>query len=132
MDYLKHKEKIIIHVLLIPFIWMVFIPLVILDIFMELYHHISFPVYGFVKVKRSEYIKIDRYKLKYLNLFQKLNCLYCSYANGLLHYSLTIAGKTEKYWCGIKHRADKGFVAPEHHQDFVDYGNTEDFDKKYR
>lgn len=132
MDYLKHKEKIIIHVLLIPFIWMVFIPLVILDIFIEIYHHISFPVYGFELVKRSQYIKIDRYKLKYLNLFQKLNCAYCGYANGLLNYSLTIAGKTEKYWCGVKHNADHDFIAPVHHGDFVEFGDEIAFDKKYK
>lgn len=132
MDYFKHREKIIIHVLLIPFIWMVFIPLVILDIFIEIYHHISFPVYGFELVKRSQYIKIDRYKLQYLNLFQKLNCIYCGYANGLLHYSLTIAGKTEKYWCGIKHKADNNFVSPEHHKDFVEFGDQDAFEKKYK
>lgn len=54
--------------------------------------------------------------------------MYCGYANGLLHYNSEIAARTEKYWCGIKH---KNFQEPEHHQDFLEYNDKKSFEKKY-
>jgi hypothetical protein len=45
----------------------------------------------------------DRGKLKYLNLLERLNCLYCSYTNGLLAYVSEISGRTEQHWCPIQH-----------------------------
>jgi hypothetical protein len=42
----------------------------------------------------------DRYHLAYLNVLEKLNC---AYANGLIAYVREIAGRTEQYWCPIKH-----------------------------
>lgn len=110
-----------------PFIYSVTIPLVIFDIWLEVYHRICFAAYGLPYVKRSQYIRIDRQKLKYLNIIEKLNCMYCGYANGLLHYSSIIAGETEKYWCGIKHKKDNGFIEPAHHNEFIEYGDEEAF-----
>lgn len=115
----------------LPFVWMMIIPSVILDIFLEVYHHITFPLYGIKLVKRKNYIKIDRHKLKYLNWHQKLGCVYCGYVNGLVHYATAITAKTEAYWCAIMHKKIKGFVAPEHHKAFAKYGSEEDFRKKY-
>lgn len=131
MEYYKHKNRMVWHALLFPFIWAIFVPLLILDFFISLYHFISFGIYGFKRLKRSDYVKIDRHKLKYLKLHQKINCVYCGYANGLLNYSLTIAGMTEKYWCGIKHQNKENFVQPEHHKDFVEYGDKEGFEREY-
>lgn len=37
---------------------------------------------------------IDRNKLRYLNALEGLNCMYCSYANGLLAYVVEIAGRS--------------------------------------
>ncbi|MBU1032352.1 MAG: hypothetical protein ABII13_05045 [Patescibacteria group bacterium] len=82
-------------------------------------------------MKRSSFIKIDRHKLKYLNFFQKVYCVYCGYANGVLQYWVKIAGETERYWCGIQHESSKDFVPPEHHKNFAKYGDEEDFKKKY-
>jgi hypothetical protein len=110
---------------------MMIIPLVILDVFIEIYQHICFPLYGIPLVKRSSYIKIDRHKLEYLTPMDKIDCAYCGYANGLLHYSMEIAGRTEKYWCAIKHREGEGFIPPKHHNDFVEYGNKAAFEKRY-
>lgn len=45
---------------------------------------------------------IDRHKLAYLRI-EKLNCAYCGYANGVFAYVREIAGRTEAYWCPIKH-----------------------------
>lgn len=114
-----------------PFIFGMAVPFVFLDICLELYHRVCFPLYGLAYVRRSDYIKIDRHKLKYLTFKEKMGCLYCGYANGLLHYASVIAGITEKYWCGIMHQKHQGFVPPPHHKDFVEYGDEAAFYKKY-
>lgn len=33
---------------------------------------------------------------------EKVNCVYCSYFNGLMSYLREIAGRTEQYWCPIR------------------------------
>lgn len=110
-----------------PFIWGISLPLVILDFFMEIYHHVAFPLYGIPIVKRSNYIRIDRQKLAYLSLFDKLSCMYCGYANGFAAYMVRIAGDTEKYWCGIKHKEGNGYIPQPHQKDFLPYGNEQAF-----
>ncbi len=99
------------------------IPIAFFDICLEIYHRICFFCYEIPYVERNRYIKIDRHKLSYLRYSEKLNCVYCGYANGLINYARAIAGETEKYWCGIKHQADSHFVEPEHHKDFMEYGD---------
>ena len=86
------------------------------------------------KVKRSTYILImDRNKLQYLTPFQKVGCMYCGYANGLLVYLKEISGLTEKYWCGIMHENIPGFKQPEDHitKEFAKFGDKQDFEDKY-
>lgn len=85
-----------------PFIYAVFIPLVLLDLVVEIYHHVCFPLYGLKLVSRRNYIFIDYGQLKHLAWFHKINCMYCGYANGLAAYFVAIAAETEKYWCAIK------------------------------
>lgn len=127
MEYKKHKRRLR-HWLSSPFIYLMVFPLVLIDICTEVYHQICFRLYEIELVSRSSYIKIDRHKLQYLSLFDKLNCTYCGYANGLLRYNCEIAARTEKYWCGIKHKPDQNFIEPEHHKEFIDYNN----EKKYK
>lgn len=116
----------------IPFIYIMIIPLVITHIFLEVYHMICFRLYGIPLVKRSNYIKFDRYKLNYLNFIDKLNCEYCSYANGLINYTSKIAADTEKYWCPIKHELNKNFHSPKHHDKFIKFGDKKSFEKKFK
>ena len=78
------------HAASMPFIYVMFFPLVFFDLFLEIYHHACFPLYKLPLVNRAKYIKIDRHKLKYLNALEKLNCSYCGYANGLIHYASVI------------------------------------------
>jgi len=111
-----------------PFIYMMIIPIVIMDIFLETYHRICFPLYGIPVVRRRDYVKIDRVKLSFLKWNQKINCLYCGYANGLLNYGAKIAGETERYWCGMQHKKEANFVEQPHQHDFLPYGDEE----KYR
>jgi hypothetical protein len=122
MEYKKYSRRLR-HLISIPFVWGTIMPLLILDISLEIYHRVCFPLYGLHLIKRRNYIRIDRHKLKYLNWFEKINCAYCGYANGLVHYAMIIAGETEKYWCGIKHKKYGKFVEPAHHKNFLDYGD---------
>ena len=119
---------------LIPYItlWVLLIPLVLLDIFIEIYHRFSFPFYSLKYIKRKDYIKIDRHKLKYLNFGEKLGCVYCGYSIGLLSYSSAIGAATEKYWCGIKHKKRKGFHEPPYHKTFMEYGDEKAYKKLKR
>lgn len=105
------------------------VPSIILDCFIELYQHVCFRLYGIPLVDRSQYIRIDRQKIAYLNLIEKAHCMYCGYVNGLYHYALTIAGETEKYWCGIRHQESDGFKSPEHQKDFLPYNDKVAFDQ---
>lgn len=131
MDYLKDRKRRLQQIISLPFIWGVIIPMVFFDIWVEVYHRICFPLYGLRYVKRSNHIRIDRHKLKYLNWYQKIACAYCGYANGLANYWTVIAGKTEKYWCGIMHKKYPGFKVPKHHKNFVKYGDEKAFRKRY-
>ena len=131
MEYKKHKNRDWIHLISVPIIYSMSIPLVFLDITLEIYHNICFRLYGIPLVERSKYIKIDRHKLRYLSWVDKINCAYCGYANGLANYARTIAAETEKYWCGIKHKNGGNFIEPKHHKNFLDYGDEEGLKKKF-
>lgn len=111
------------HIISTPFILGVFPFLVLLDIAVEIYHRICFPLYNIKYVKRSNYIIIDRHKLKYLSLKQKFFCVYCGYANGLFAYVSNIAFETENYWCKIKHNTYKG-VSKDMHKNYLEYGDA--------
>jgi len=136
MDYLKFRRKRFWgHILSAPTIWLPLLAFIIFDVLVEIYHHICFPIYNIEKVKRSSYIQIlDRNKLKYLNPLEKIGCMYCGYVNGGLLYFKEIAGRTEKYWCGIMHENKPGFVVQAEHVDknFAEYNNEADFKIKYK
>lgn len=111
------------HVLVAPVIYSLIVPIAILDIWISLYQAICFPVFGIARVRRDAYIVFDRQHLAYLNVIEKLNCGYCGYANGVLAYVREIAGRTEQYWCPIRHA--KRVRAPHaHYREFVDYGDA--------
>src|SRR3989338_10412683 len=133
MKYLQNKGYALKHILVIPIISTLIVPLVIFDIWVEIYHRSCFPLCGIPYVVRKSYIKIDRFKLKYLTFWQKMYCLYCGYGNGLIAYWREIGARTEKYWCGIKHKHDPSFIPPEHHKtmNFSEYANESDFKSKY-
>lgn len=113
----------ILHLLSAPVIWAVLIPALILDGFVSIYQWICFPIYKIAKVKRSDYIIVDRHRLGYLNSIEKLNCLYCSYFNGLLGYISEIAARTEQYWCPIRH-ASRVKSIHSRYQKFFEYGDS--------
>src|SRR4051812_29736840 len=70
-----------------PFIYSLIIPIAMLDLFMTVYQHVCFRVYRIPRVCRGDYIVMDRAKLAYLSPLQKVDCIYCEYANGVLGYA---------------------------------------------
>jgi hypothetical protein len=114
------------NVLSVPFIYPLIVPLVLLDLSVTLYQWVCFPLYRMARVKRSDYFVFDRTHLAYLNLLEKINCAYCSYGNGLLAYVREVVGRTEQYWCPIKH-ARKVLQAHPHYHGFADYGDAEHY-----
>ncbi len=123
-DFLKRTRPLV--VLTAPVIYALIVPFVLLDLSVWIYQTICFPVYGIPKVPRREHIRIDRHKLAYLNGLQKLNCVYCGYGNGVIAYAREVAGRTEAYWCPIKHAG--GVSDPHsHYAEFIDFGDAEGF-----
>jgi hypothetical protein len=118
------------HLISMPFIYIMIVPVVILDIFLTVYNRIALPLYRIPVVKRREYIIYDRQFLSYLNLIQKFNCLYCSYANGLMSYGTEIAARTERYWCPVK-AAHKPIAHHGWYGDFADYGNPREWEERF-
>jgi hypothetical protein len=109
-----------------PVIWACCIPIALMDLSMMLYQAICFPVYGIPKVVRSDYIRMDRRHLAYLNWAEKLNCEYCGYANGVIACATEIAARTEQYWCPIKH-ALRMKSMHNRYRYFFDYGDAESY-----
>ncbi|MEQ1947194.1 MAG: hypothetical protein ABL995_08395 [Bryobacteraceae bacterium] len=94
----------LVVVLTTPLLYVCLIPLLILDAAVTFYQWVCFPLYGIPTVRRSDYLIFDRGKLPYLNVLERVGCIYCSYANGLLSYATEIAGRTEQYFCPIRHQ----------------------------
>lgn len=115
-----------------PLIWLMIVPVVLADIFVEVYHRVCFPIYGIPYVQRSRYIRImDREKLPYLVWYEKINCAYCGYVNGWLHYASIIAGSTESYFCAIAHLEERGYIPSEHEKSFEKYGDEAALRRRY-
>lgn len=106
-----------------PVIYLMVVPLVLLDVFFSLYQYVCFPVYGISKVRRGDYLSFDRNQLAYLNQIEKINCAYCAYANGIIAYAREIAARTEQYWCPIKH-ARRMLDSHPRYPEFVDFGDA--------
>jgi len=109
-----------------PFIYMMIVPFAFLDLFVSAYQAICFPLYRITKVRRSDYIVVDRHQLPYLNVLEKLNCIYCGYATGLIGYTGEIASRTELYWCPIKH-ARRVLDPHRRYAAFADFGDAEGY-----
>jgi len=112
-----------------PFIYSMFIPAIILDMFVEIYQNVCFRLYKIPLVKRKDYFTFERTRLPYLNPIEKANCFYCNYFNGLIAYVREIAGRTELYWCPLQNKQFHS-QAHEHYEKFAPYGDAEEFGKK--
>ena len=114
------------HVVSAPFVYAVFFPMVLLDLSVICYEFVCFPLYRIERVRRRDYLVFDRSHLAYLNLLEKINCAYCSYANGLASYVREVVARTEQYWCPIKH-ARKVLQAHPYYNGFADFGDAQGY-----
>ena len=110
------------NLLSVPFIYSMIFPAVFLDVFLVVYQHTAFRLYWIPRVSRKDYFIYDRRFLKYLNLLQKFNCIYCSYVNWLFAYAVEVWSRTEQYWCPIKHamNTELWHKYSKHYADFWD------------
>ena len=123
------RESSPLNLLTAPIIYSLVAPIALLDLWITVYQTLCFPIYGIARVRRSTYIVIDRHHLAYLNAIEKLNCVYCGYANGVFAYVREVAGRTEQYWCPIRHA--KRVRGPHtHYREFVDYGDARGYHRE--
>jgi len=122
-------DSTFLTILTAPVIYMGIVPFLLVDLFLIVYQAICFPVYGIPKVKRADYYIFDRGGLRYLNLVERINCMYCSYGNGLFAYAREISARTEQHWCPIKHARRLG-VFHSRYEHFMDYGNARQYRDK--
>lgn len=127
LPYLLRANPLVM--LTAPVIYAGIVPFVLLDLFVSVFQAVCFPIYGITKVKRSDFLVFDRHHLAYLNALEKLNCAYCSYANGLIAYVREIAARTEQYWCPIKH-ARRVIGTHARYATFDDYGDGEGYQQR--
>ena len=120
------RESTLGCLLLSPFIYFLIFPLLLLDLSVWLFQLVCFSVWGIKRVRRADYIRLDRGHLAYLNAIEKLNCVYCGYANGLIAYVQEVAGRTEQYWCPIKH-ALRVRSTHRRYRNFLEYGDADGF-----
>ena len=120
------REAPIMFILTAPIIYSLIIPFVLMDLFVTVYQSICFPLYGIPKAKRGDYFIFDRVRLSYLNGIEKINCLYCSYGNGVAAYTLEVAARTEQYWCPIKH-AESMLGHHSRYHLFTDFGDGQQY-----
>jgi hypothetical protein len=123
------RESSPLNLLTAPIIYSMIVPLAILDVSFNLYQTIWFPLAGIPRVRRAAYVVIDRHHLGYLNAIEKFNCVYCGYANGVLAFAREIAGRTEQYWCPIRH-ATRVRGPHAHYRQFVDYGDAKGYHQR--
>jgi len=117
LPWLRDSE--IRNIVSAPFIYAMIVPFVALDLFLFIYQSICFPLYRIPKVKRANYVIVDRHQLAYLNAIEKINCMFCGYADGLLAYTRQVLSRTEMYWCPIKHA--RKVLDP--HRDYYRFGD---------
>ena len=109
-----------------PIIYSMIIPITFYDLCLFFYQHICFRVYRIPIVKRADYFIIDRHHLGYLNLLEKINCVYCGYGNAVAAYGKEITARTEQYWCPIKHASRVKDPHSRYHH-FFEYGDGENY-----
>ncbi len=124
------RESSLLTVVTAPVIYAILIPTLLLDLFVSVYQRICFPVYQIPHVLRSDFVVMDRHRLGYLNYIERINCIYCSYVNGVIAFVREVASRTEQYWCPIKHaRHVKGCHARQCM--FCEYGDAEGFRSEF-
>ncbi|MGB5834666.1 MAG: hypothetical protein WBG92_22130 [Thiohalocapsa sp.] len=124
LAYLRNAP--VSFILSAPLIYGMLVPMLLLDVSLTIYQHLCFRIYGIPRVRRRDYLIIDRHQLAYLNAIERVNCVYCGYSNQLIEYAREVAGRTEQYWCPIKH-ARRSLDPRARTARFADYGDAEGY-----
>jgi len=111
-----------------PFVYGMIVPIVILDISLVVYQATCFRLWGVERARRRDFVIVDRHYLAYLNGIEKLNCVYCGYANGVFAFARELAARTEKFWCPIKH-AIRLRQQHSYYNDFIEFGDADGWRK---
>jgi hypothetical protein len=120
----KHlRQTNVLVILSSPLIYACVLPFLMLDVSVTVYQYVCFPIYGIPRVSRKDYLVFDRGVLAYLNMIEKVGCIYCSYANGLLAMITEIAARTEQHFCPIKH-ARRLATKPSRYDKYLPYGDA--------
>lgn len=125
---MSNGDKLLRHIVSFPFIWIMIIPAVFFHLGIFIYQAVCFRLYQIERTELREYINFDREKLSYLSLFDKINCAYCSYVNGLMAWVSEIGHRTEYYWCGVKHRNQPHNPVFAYQEKFAAYGSREEYE----
>lgn len=116
----------LVSALALPAIYSLLLPFVLLDVWTQLYEAVCFPLLGIARVRRGDYVVIDRHRLPYLNPLQKINCVYCGYVNGLIAYVREVGARSEQFWCPIRH-VRRAHGQHHRHRRFAAYGDAKGF-----
>ncbi len=123
------RESSFSTILSAPLIYSMIVPIALLDLWITAYQAVCFRVFGIARVRRSAYVVVDRQHLAYLNGIEKFNCAYCGYATGVFAYVREIAGRTEQYWCPIRH-AKRARAPHPYYRHFIDYGDAQGYRRR--
>ncbi len=126
----SNKWILLKYIISMPFIYGMIIPGLIFHFCLEIYHQVAFKLYNIPRVKAKDFFIFDRYKLPQLNWLESFNCFYCTYYNSLIAYAQEIIGRTERFWCPIKH-AYRLEIEHKHYKKFIDYYSDKKFKKEW-
>jgi len=114
----------------VPILYLGIFVFALFDLFVMVYQYTCFRVYKIPIVQRSENFRFNKKELAELNLIQTINYLGISYTGGVIALARKVFAETERYWCPIKH-AKKMLGYHDLYDEFAEYGNAEEFFKKY-
>lgn len=121
------KRSRLINLITGPIIYIMILPIFLLDLFVSFYQWTCFPVYGIPKISRKDHIIFDRQELSYLDWISKFHCTYCAYGVGVVAYVGQVIDATEKYFCPIKHHSKKA-LQKDIKADYLPFDEPEGFD----
>ncbi len=119
------------YIISMPFIYAMIVPGLLMHLCLEIYHQVCFRIYRIPRVNPKDYFVFDRAHLPQLNWLEKFNCFYCSYYNCLVSYLQEIVGRTERFWCPIKH-AKRMENTHKHYGQFVEYADAKNMRKEWK
>lgn len=127
---LRPFSRLLRHLASMPVIYSMIVPAVILHLSLEIYQQLCFRLYHIPRVRARDYFMFDRLHLPYLNMVEKVHCVYCSYVNNLFQFAVEIGGRTERYWCPIKY-ANRIIHTHSQYDKFADFFDGQSFREKW-